>query len=368
MIDQKLAASGRSGNIIREISEYGAKQAKLLGEEKVYNFTIGSPSIDPPRCVYETMERLLATVPAAKLHSYTPAAGLPEVREKAAAFLNRSFGTAYRAQDIILTPGTSTCLAVLTRVLLSGGGRAMTFAPYFMEYKYYAESVGSSLTECPSDPLSFQLDLDAAERALTSDTVMQREYGHAIYIVADEPYRDLVYDGQEPAFIPTLYKNTIFCYSFSKSLSLPGERVGFMALPPALDDYDDIASAILAVLRAFGYICVSNLWQRVAVECLGQTGDLSVYKSNRDLLYGALTQMGYTCVYPDGAFYLFGKTPEPDAEAFCRRAMRDNLLLVPGDSFGTKGYVRLAYCVSRDMIERSLPVFRALAEEYGLGR
>ena len=397
MIDQKLAASGRSGNIIREISEYGAKQAKLLGEEKVYNFTIGSPSIDPPRCVYETMERLLATVPAAKLHSYTPAAGLPEVREKAAAFLNCSFGTDYRAQDIILTPGTSTCLAVLTRVLLSGGGRAMTFAPYFMEYKYYAESVGSSLTECPSDPLSFQLDLDAAERALTSDTVMlilnspnnpsgvvlrregleglaallerkQREYGHAIYIVADEPYRDLVYDGQEPAFIPTLYKNTIFCYSFSKSLSLPGERVGFMALPPALDDYDDIASAILAVLRAFGYICVSNLWQRVAVECLGQTGDLSVYKSNRDLLYGALTQMGYTCVYPDGAFYLFVKTPEPDAEAFCRRAMRDNLLLVPGDSFGTKGYVRLAYCVSRDMIERSLPVFRALAEEYGLGR
>ena len=397
MIDQKLAASGRSGNIIREISEYGAKQAKLLGEEKVYNFTIGSPSIDPPRCVYETMERLLATVPAAKLHSYTPAAGLPEVREKAAAFLNCSFGTDYRAQDIILTPGTSTCLAVLTRVLLSGGGRAMTFAPYFMEYKYYAESVGSSLTECPSDPLSFQLDLDAAERALTDDTVMlilnspnnpsgvvlrregleglaallerkQREYGHAIYIVADEPYRDLVYDGQEPAFIPTLYKNTIFCYSFSKSLSLPGERVGFMALPPALDDYDDIASAILAVLRAFGYICVSNLWQRVAVECLGQTGDLSVYKSNRDLLYGALTQMGYTCVYPDGAFYLFVKTPEPDAEAFCRRAMRDNLLLVPGDSFGTKGYVRLAYCVSRDMIERSLPVFRALAEEYGLGR
>ena len=397
MIDQKLAASGRSGNIIREISEYGAKQAKLLGEEKVYNFTIGSPSIDPPRCVYETMERLLATVPAAKLHSYTPAAGLPEVREKAAAFLNCSFGTDYRAQDIILTPGTSTCLAVLTRVLLSGGGRAMTFTPYFMEYKYYAESVGSSLTECPSDPLSFQLDLDAAERALTSDTVMlilnspnnpsgvvlrregleglaallerkQREYGHAIYIVADEPYRDLVYDGQEPAFIPTLYKNTIFCYSFSKSLSLPGERVGFMALPPALDDYDDIASAILAVLRAFGYICVSNLWQRVAVECLGQTGDLSVYKSNRDLLYGALTQMGYTCVYPDGAFYLFVKTPEPDAEAFCRRAMRDNLLLVPGDSFGTKGYVRLAYCVSRDMIERSLPVFRALAEEYGLGR
>ena len=395
MIDQKLAAWGRSGNIIREIAEYGAEQAKIVGADHVYNFTIGSPSIDPPACVFETMDRLRATVPAWELHTYAPAAGLPDVREKAAAYLTRSFGVPYRKQDIIITCGTSTCLAVMTKVLLSAGGRAMTFTPYFMDYKYYAESVGSTLTECPTVPDTFQLNLEAAERALTPDTMMlilnspnnpsgvvlrregleglakllerkQEEYGHPIYIVADEPYRDLVYDGQEVVYLPSIYKNTIYCYSFSKSMSLPGERVGFMALPQDLDDYDDIFSASMAAIRAFGYICVSSMWQRVAIDCLGATSDISVYKGNRDRLYGALTEMGYTCVYPDGAFYLFMKTPEPDAEAFCRRAMKENLLVVPGDSFGTPGYVRLAYCVSPDVIERALPTFRALAEEYGL--
>ena len=395
MIDQKLAAWGRSGNIIREIAEYGAEQAKIVGADHVYNFTIGSPSIDPPACVFETMDRLRATVPAWELHTYAPAAGLPDVREKAAEYLTRSFGVPYRKQDIIITCGTSTCLAVMTKVLLSAGGRAMTFTPYFMDYKYYAESVGSTLTECPTVPDTFQLDLDAAERALTPDTMMlilnspnnpsgvvlrregleglakllerkQEEYGHPIYIVADEPYRDLVYDGQEVVYLPSIYKNTIYCYSFSKSMSLPGERVGFMALPQDLDDYDDIFSASMAAIRAFGYICVSSMWQRVAIDCLGATSDISVYKGNRDRLYSALTEMGYTCVYPDGAFYLFMKTPEPDAEAFCRRAMKENLLVVPGDSFGTPGYVRLAYCVSPDVIERALPTFRALAEEYGL--
>lgn len=395
MIDQKLAAWGRSGNIIREIAEYGAEQAKIVGADHVYNFTIGSPSIDPPACVFETMDRLRATMPAWELHTYAPAAGLPDVREKAAKYLTRSFGVPYRKQDIIITCGTSTCLAVMTKVLLSAGGRAMTFTPYFMDYKYYAESVGSTLTECPTVPDTFQLDLDAAERALTPDTMMlilnspnnpsgvvlrregleglakllerkQEEYGHPIYIVADEPYRDLVYDGQEVVYLPAIYKNTIYCYSFSKSMSLPGERVGFMALPQDLDDYDDILSASMAAIRAFGYICVSSMWQRVAIDCLGATSDISVYKGNRDRLYAALTEMGYTCVYPDGAFYLFMKTPEPDAEAFCRRAMKENLLVVPGDSFGTPGYVRLAYCVSPDVIERALPTFRALAAEYGL--
>ena len=395
MIDQKLVQWGRSGNIIREIAEYGAEQAKIVGEDHVYNFTIGSPSIDPPACVFETMERMRAAVPPARLYTYVPAPGLPEVREQAAAYLRGKFGIPYRGQDVIITCGTSTCLAVLVKVLLSCGGRAMTFTPYYMEYKFYTESTGSVLTECPTDPDTFQLDLDAAEKALTSDTMLiilnspnnpsgvvlrregleglaallerkQKEYGHPIYIVADEPYRELVYDGQEVVYLPSLYRNTIYCYSFSKSMSLPGERIGFMALTPEMDDHDDILSASLAVIRTFGYICVSSMWQRVAVACLGATSDVSVYKDNRDLLYGSLTQMGYTCVHPDGAFYLFMKTPDPNAEAFCRRAMKENLLLVPGDSFGTPGYVRIAYCVSRDVIERALPVFRALAEEYGI--
>ena len=395
MIDQKLVEAGRCGNIIREIAEYGAEQAKIVGAENVYNFTIGSPSIDPPPVVFETMDRLRETVPPAELYTYAPAIGLAEAREKAAAYLTRSFGVEYRKEDIILACGTSTCLAVLIRVLLSGGGRAMTFTPCFMDYQYYTEAVGASLTACPTLPDTFQLDLAAAERALTPDTMLlilnspnnpsgvvlrregleglarllerkQAEYGHPIYILADEPYRDLVYDGQEVVFLPSIYKNTIYCYSFSKSMSLPGERIGFMALPPALDDYADIYSAALAVMRAYGYLCVSSMWQRVAMDCLGATSDISVYKGNRDRLYGALAEMGYTCVYPDGAFYLFMKTPEPDAEAFCRRAMKENLLLVPGDSFGTPGYVRLAYCVSPAVIERALPTFRRLAEEYGL--
>ena len=288
MIDQVLVKSGQSGNIIREIAEYGAEQAKIVGAENVYNFTIGSPSIDPPDCVFETMEKLRASIPAWQLHTYTPALGLPEVREKAAEYLRNTFGIPYRMKDVIITCGTSTCLAVLTRVLLSGGGRAMTFTPYFMDYKYYADAYGDGLTECQTDPYTFQLDLDAAEKALTSDTMMiimnspnnpsgvvlrreglealakllerkQEEYGHPIYIVADEPYRDLVYDGQEVVFLPSIYKNTIYCYSFSKSMSLPGERVGFMAFPPELDDYENIFPASVAAIRAFGYICVSNM-------------------------------------------------------------------------------------------------------------
>ena len=397
MIDQNLVKAGLSGNIIREIAEYGAEQAKIVGEDHVYNFTIGSPSIDPPACVFETMNRLRASMPAWQLHTYAPLIGLPEARDKTAKYLRKTFGLPYQMQDIIITCGTSTCLAVLSRVLLSGGGRALTFTPYFMDYKYYAEAFGDGLTECQTDPDTFQLDLEAAEQALTPDTMMlilnspnnpsgvvlkreglealakllerkQIEYGHPIYIVADEPYRELVYDGQEVVFLPSIYKNTIYCYSFSKSMSLPGERVGFMAFPPDLDDYMDIYSASVAAIRSFGYICVSNMWQRITVECLGTTSDISIYKKNRDLLYNSLTEMGYSCVYPDGAFYLFMKTPDPDAEAFCRRAMKDLLLVVPGDSFGTPGYVRLAYCVSRDVIERSLPIFRKLAEEYGIAK
>ncbi len=397
MIDKKLVAWGSSGNIIREIAEYGAEQAKKVGAENVYNFTIGSPSIDPPAVVRETMERYMNDVPAAKLFTYAPAVGYPAVRQKIADYLTKTHGVNYRAQDVIVTCGTSTCLAVLTRVLLSGGGRAMTFAPYFMDYKYYAESVGSSLIECPTEPETFQLDLAAAEKALTSDVMMlvintpnnpsgvvfrregleglaallerkQKEYGHPIYIVADGPYRELVYDGLESVFLPEVYRNTIDCYSFSKGMSLPGERVGFMALREDMDGYADIFAACVGVIRAFGYICVSSMWQQVAVDCIGATSDISKYEENRDLIYGSLTGMGYTCVHPDGAFYMFLKTPEPDAEAFCRRAMKENLLIVPGDSFGVPGYVRVAYCVGRDVIERSLPTWRKLAEEYGLGK
>ena len=394
MIDQKLVKMGQSGNIIREIAEYGAEQAKIVGADHVYNFTIGSPSIDPPDCVFETMDRLRASVPASQLYTYAPAIGLPEVREKAAAYLRTNFGIPYRMKDIIITCGTSTCLAVLTRVFLSCGGRAMTFTPYFMDYKYYADTYGSGLTECPTDPNTFQLDLDAAEKALTSDTMLlimnspnnpsgvvikteaveklakllearSAEYGHPIYLITDEPYRELVYDAEtEVPYVTKYYKNTIVCYSYSKSLSLPGERIGYILVPDEIENSADVYAAVCGAGRALGYVCAPSLAQHMVEKCTGLVSDLSIYKENRDLLYNTLTEYGYSCVYPDGAFYLFVKTMEPDANAFCERAKAHDLLLVPADSFGTPGYLRIAYCVQTEMIRRALPAFKALAEEY----
>ena len=218
----------------------------------------------------------------------------------------------------------------------------------------------------PNNPSGVVLRREGLEAFAKLLERKQKEYGHPIYIVADEPYRDLVYDGQEVVFLPSIYKNTIYCYSFSKSVSLPGERVGFMAFPPDLENYDDIYSASMAVIRSFGYICVSNMWQRITMECLGATSDISIYKSNRDLLYNGLRELGYSCVYPDGAFYLFVRSPEPDAKAFAERAKKYELLLVPSDDFGVPGYVRIAYCVSHEKILKSMDGFQKLAAEYGL--
>ncbi len=392
MIDQKLAAWGRSGNIIREIAEYGAEQAKIVGADHVYNFTIGSPSIDPPACVFETMDRLRATVPAWELHTYAPAAGLPDVREKAAAYLTRSFGVPYRKQDIIITCGTSTCLVVMTKVLLSAGGRAMTFTPYFMDYKYYAESVGSTLTECPTVPDTFQLDLDAAERALTPDTMMlilnspnnpsgvvysretlegmaallrkkSAEYGHPIYIVCDEPYRELVYDGGEVPYVPAIYNNTVICYSWSKSLSLPGERIGYFCVPPCVDDSENVYKAIQGAMRVLGHVCAPTMMQKVAAKCVGIKPDLTVYEQNRKTLYEALTSYGYRCIKPQGAFYMLIQSPNGDDNEFSEMAKLKNLLIVPGTGFGCPGFLRLSTCVDLAMVQRSLPAFKALIEE-----
>ena len=395
MIDPKLIAWGSSGSTIRGIAEYGARRAAVVGPENVYNFSIGSPSVDPPACVQETIDRLKRTVPATALHTYAPAPGMPEVREKVAAYLKEQFGVAYRAKDLYMTCGTSTALAVLCRVLLSEGDEAVVPAPFFMEYRVYVEAVGGKLVVVPPQEKTMQMDLAAMERAVTEKTQMlllnspnnpsggiltrdilrqlcamlerkQKQYGHPIYVVADEPYRELCYNAEVP-FIPAMYQNTIYCYSLSKSVSLPGDRIGFLALHPDLDQYDDIFAAVYGAVRIYGYICLSPLLQLMMAECLGQTADLSVYEENRDLIYNSLREMGYDCVHPDGAFYLFLKTPGGDANAFCKRAMEQyDLLLVPGDEFGCTGYARLAYCVSKDMILRSLPAFRALAKEYGL--
>ena len=345
--------------------------------------------------MHAAVERLLHTVPPTQLHAYAPAPGMVSVREKVAAYLTQTFGETYRAQDIYMTDGASSALAILTRALLCPGDEAIVLAPYFPEYAVYAEAAGGSVRVVPCKADTFALDLEALSAAVTEKTALlilnspnnpsgvvisrpelaalsamlrekQARYGHPIYIIADEPYRELVYGGVEVPFLPALYPNAIYCYSYSKTLSLPGERVGFLALHPAMDDYDAVHAAVLGAGRALGYICVSSLFQLAVAECLGKTADIAAYAENRELIYGALTAMGYRCARPDGAFYLFLKSPELDSRAFCRRAMDYDILLVPGDDFGCPGYARLAYCVARSQIERSLPAFRKLAESYGL--
>ena len=395
MFNQTAYALGANRSCIRELFEYGRSRAAIVGPENVYNFTIGSPSIDPPPCVRQTIDRLMDTMPPTALHAYAPAQGLADVRRKMADYLNRTFSMDYRPQDVYMTDGASAALSILAHALLSPGDEAITLAPFFSEYRVFVEDAGGVLRVVPGLPDTFQPDLPAIEAAINEKTAVfllnspnnpsgvvlsresltdlcallerkQREYGHPIYIVADEPYRELVYGGTEVAFIPAMYANTVYCYSFSKSMSLPGERVGFLALSPRAEDHDRVMAAVAGAYRTQGYICVSSLFQRVAAACIGQTADISAYEANRDLIYNGLRELGFQCVHPDGAFYLFVKSPEPDARAFCKRAMEYDLLMVPGDDFECPGYVRLAYCVSRDMLERSLPVFEKLAKSYRL--
>ena len=394
MIPNKYITWGNSGAIIRELAAYGAQRAKVVGPENVYDFTIGSPSIEPPKKFLDTVDELMKTVSPIELHTYAPAAGLESVRKAVAGYLADSFGVEYSPDDIYMTHGASSALAIILAALLSEGEDALVLAPYFPEYRTYVEQAGGRLIEVPCDA-DFQTDLDALEKRLTPKTsvliinspnnpsgavlsessvkaiseLLNRkaaEYGHPIYIVADEPYRELVYGDIEVPFIPAFYDNTIYCYSFSKSLSLPGERIGYLAVSPKAEAHDDIRAAVNGAGRALGYVCVSTMFQLAAAQCLGVTVDISKYDENRLLAYTALKDMGFICVKPDGAFYLFIKAPDGDSQGFCRKAMEKDILLVPGDAFGCPGYARLAYCVSNERIRRSLPAFKALAEEYGL--
>ena len=391
MISQKMIDWGSQGCGIREIAAYGEARAAVVGAENVFNFTIGNPSVKAPDCVAQSIRHLLDTVPPEVLHGYTPAAGLQAVRAAMAGYLSGTFRVAYRVEDIFMTSGACAALAMICAALIGPGEEAVTLTPYFSEYRVYVEAAGGRLLEAASDPETFQIDLAAVEAALSprtalvllnspnnpSGVVLEREglealaalltrksaeYGHTIYIVADEPYRDLVYGGVEVPFVPELYPDTVYCTSFSKSLSLAGERVGYLAVAEQVAEHDRLLAAIAGASRALGYINVSSMFQLVAAECVGKTADLSIYEANRNYLYQSLTELGYRCVRPDGAFYLFVQTPE----GWCRRAMEYDLLLVPGEEFACPGYARLAYCVPLEKLQRAMPRFAALAEEFGL--
>ena len=395
MIDQRFINYGTAKNAIRMIAEAGAARKAEIGAENVYDFSIGNPSIPAPACLDQAIRDLLDTTDSIVLHAYTPADGLYSLKQKMADDLNARYDANIVPELIYVIMGASAGLASAIRALVLPEEEVIAFAPYFMEYKVFTEACnGKLVTVSPDEKL--QPDLGEMKKAITEKTKMviinspnnpsgviltrdtlekmadilreaQETYGHPIYLLSDEPYRELVYDGQEVPCVVTLYDNSILVYSYSKSLSLPGERIGYLAVSSTMEEKEKVYAAIFGAARANGYINPPSLIQRALEKCIGQYSDLHIYKENRDLLYNMLTEIGFDCVYPDGAFYLFMKAPEPDALAFAQRALKHELLLVPSNDFGVTGYVRIAYCVTPDMIRRSEPAFRALAKEYGIG-
>ncbi len=393
MLPQTILGFGVSKSCIRELFSYGMKRKAEIGADKVYDFSLGNPSIPAPPCVEEAIRELLS-LDSTSLHGYTPAPGLPSLRRTIAADLQGRFGLPAREDLIYVTCGAAAGLAICMHALVLPGEEVIAFAPFFPEYRMFVEGVGGRLVTVPPAE-GLQPDLDALAASLSEKTkavivntpnnpsgvVLSEEslrkiagilheaelrWGHPIYLVSDEPYRELVYDGQQVPCVLAFYDNAILDYSYSKSLSLPGERIGYLSVNPRMEDADTVFAAICGGGRVCGYVNAPSLMQRVVEKCIDKTSDISQYKRNRDLLYGGLKELGYDCVYPDGAFYLFVKTPEPDALAFSERAKKHELLLVPSDDFGLPGYVRIAYCVSEEQIVNAMPAFRALAEEYGL--
>ena len=393
IMNQRMYGLGSKRSVIREIFEFGKKRAAEVGAENVYDFSLGNPSVKPPQIMEDTLISLLKEEDATALHGYTSAQGDAGVRAAIADYIRKTHGVECDADYIYMTCGAAASLTITLSALCNEGDEVITFAPYFTEYKVFAETAGAKLVALASDPDTFQIDFSLLESALNektaavlvnspnnpsgvvySEATIQKlaalleqksaEYKKTIYLITDEPYRELVYGGVKVPYLTKYYRNTFVCYSYSKSLSLPGERIGYIFVNPSAENAKQLYLAVCGAGRALGYVCAPSLFQKMVARCQGVTSDVSVYEKNRDLLAGALREYGFSCVHPDGAFYLFVKSPEPDANAFCERAKKYDLLLVPGDDFGCAGYVRIAYCVSPDMIRRSLPSFKKLAGEY----
>lgn len=392
-VSQRMLNLGTARSEIREAFAFAQARAAEVGAENVDDFSIGNPSVPAPATVAEAVHKLVDAIDPIKLHGYTPAQGDGQARGALADDLNRRFGTNYTADNFYLTAGAAGALCCALSALSCPGDTFITFAPYFPEYKVFVESAGAELVTVPADIEDFQIDFAAFEQALTPNTKgviinspnnptgvvyseatieklaqvlteKSKEYGHTIWLISDEPYREIVYRDTPLPWVPNYYPNTLVCYSYSKSLSLPGQRIGYVLVPPQAEDADIVYAAVCGAGRALGYVCAPSLFQLVAAECTGQTADIEIYHKNRDLLLNALRDMGYTCAQPDGAFYLFPRSLEPDARAFCERARKYDLVLVPGDSFGCPGHVRISYCVPTEQIQRALHKFEQLAAEY----
>ena len=393
MLNQKMLGLGENRSVIREIFEFGNKRRAEIGAENVYDFSLGNPSIPAPKQVNEAMVKLLSELDPVKLHGYTSAQGAPDVRKTIADSITKRFNITASADLIYMTCGAAASLTICLNAICNEGDEVIALAPFFPEYRVFAEKAGAKVRVVKCREEDLQIDFSALQEAinektkaiivnspnnpsgvvLSEETIIelskllerkQNEYKTEIYVIADEPYRELVYGEVEVPYIPNYYDNTLVCYSFSKSLSLPGERIGYIFVSPKVNNCSEVYAAVCGAGRALGFVCAPSLLQYTVAECLGLTGDISAYEKNRNILYNSLTEYGYTAAKPDGAFYLFIKSPEADANAFCEKAKKYELLLVPGDDFGFPGYVRISYCVSTEMIEKSLPSFKKLIEEY----
>ena len=395
MVNQEYYNLGTAPSVIRQLFAYGLEQAAKVGADKVYDYSLGNPSIPAPKKVNESIKKILDEMDSIKLHGYSMAAGFDTARAAVAKDLAARFGLDVKSSELFFTCGAAPALiSIIKALVVDADSEIMAVAPFFPEYRPFVTANGGKLVVVPADTTAFQIHLDEVEKRITAHTqaiiinspnnpsgvvyteetlkglsaLLERksaEYGHPIYIIADEPYRELVYGGVKVPFIPCLYKNTIVCYSYSKSLSLPGERIGYVYVPGFAEDSAAVYAAIAGAARIMGHVCPPTLMQKVIEYCAEERPDLVAYDENRNLLYSSLREMGYECAKPDGAFYLFVKAPNGDANAFSEKAkLEHNLLVVPADGFGCPGYFRLSYCVANDMIQRSLPAFKAMIESY----
>ena len=396
MINEKMAKTAGSNSAVREMFEEGTRLKKLYGPENVFDFSIGNPYFPAPTSVKTAIVEILDTLDSNYIHGYMSNDGYPEVRQTVAEYINRNFGDDISGDNIIMTVGAAGGLNAALKALLNPGDEVLVPAPFFLEYGHYVENYGGVLVPVNSrEEDGFMINVQAIGEAITSKTkamiinnpnnptgviypasvveelaamleAKQKEYGTSIYLISDEPYRELAFDGAQVPYLPKYYRNTIVGYSWSKSLSLPGERIGYLEIPLRVDDYEVLRSAISICARILGFVNAPSLMQLVVQRCINETCDIAAYDNNRKLLYNGLTELGYTCAKPEGAFYLWLKTPTADEKEFIAEAKKHNILLVPGTSFRCPGYVRIAYCVSPDTIKGSMKGFAELSKLYNL--
>lgn len=392
MVNEQYKKMLEGKSVIRQLSEFAAARGSEIGYENVFDYSLGNPSVPVPEQFTEVMMDLLRSKTSMELHGYSPSLGIGSVKEKTAQSLNRRFGMSYTANHIFMTTGAAGAVAHAVRCVTKPGDEVVTFAPFFPEYHLYVDMTGAKLKVVPANTKDFQIHFERLEEMLNEKTAAvlinspnnpsgavysaetlkklaellnrkQKEYGHDIFIISDEPYREIVFTGVESPYISRFYDNTLSCYSYSKSLSLPGERIGYIAVNPGCTDAELIVPMCGQISRGIGHNCPPSIIQLAVAEVLDTTSDMSVYETNMNLLYQELTELGFSCVKPGGTFYIFPKALEEDAVLFCQKALKYDLILVPSDSFGVPGYFRMAYCIDTEKVERSLEALRRFVKE-----